>query len=114
MSSFEKNLSWWVALCMVLGVALGKLVPAFPEALGRLQYAQVSIPITILIWLMIYPMMMKVDFASIKDVGKSPTGLYLTWTANWLIKPFTMFGIAWLFFFVIFKSLISPVASPAN
>ncbi len=108
MSSFEKNLSWWVALCMLLGVALGKLVPALPEALGRLQYAQVSIPITILIWLMIYPMMMKVDFASIKDVGKSPTGLYLTWAANWLIKPFTMFGIAWLFFFVIFQSMISP------
>jgi arsenite transporter len=71
-----------------------------------LEYAKVSIPVAALIWIMIYPMMMKVDFKSVKHVGKNPQGLYLTWIVNWLIKPFTMFGIAWLFFYVIFKNLI--------
>jgi len=103
---FEKYLTLWVALCMVVGVLIGKFLPAIPNFLGRFEYAQVSIPIAILIWLMIYPMMMKVDFASIKNVGKNPKGLFVTWITNWFIKPFTMFGIAWLFFFVIFKSLI--------
>lgn len=103
---FEKYLTLWVALCMVVGVLIGKFLPAIPNFLGRFEYAQVSIPIAILIWLMIYPMMMKVDFASIKNVGKNPKGLFVTWITNWLIKPFTMFGIAWLFLFVIFKSLI--------
>ncbi len=81
-------------------------MPEIPAFLGRFEYANVSIPIALLIWLMIYPMMLKVDFPSIKNVGKNPNGLYITWIANWLIKPFTMFGIAWLFFFVIFKPLI--------
>ncbi len=71
-----------------------------------LEYAKVSIPVAALIWIMIYPMMMKVDFKSVKHVGKNPQGLYLTWIVNWLIKPFTMFGIAWVFFYVIFKNLI--------
>ena len=105
-SFFERNLTLWVALCMVGGVLIGRYLPVIPQTLSKFEYAQVSIPIAFLIWLMIYPMMMKVDFASIKDVGKSPKGLYLTWIVNWLIKPFTMFGIAWLFFFVIFKSII--------
>ena len=91
---------------MVVGVLIGKYLPSIPEFLGRYEYANVSIPIAILIWLMIYPMMLKVDFQSIKNVGKNPKGLYITWVTNWLIKPFTMFGIAWLFFFVIFKNLI--------
>ena len=103
---FDKYLTLWVALCMVVGVLIGKFLPAIPDFLGQFEYAQVSIPIAILIWLMIYPMMMKVDFASIKNVGKNPKGLFVTWITNWLIKPFTMFGIAWLFFFVIFKTLI--------
>jgi ACR3 family arsenite transporter len=103
---FEKYLTVWVALCMAVGVLIGKFLPAIPQFLGRFEYAQVSIPIAILIWLMIYPMMMKVDFASIKNVGKNPKGLYVTWITNWLIKPFTMFGIASLFFFVVFKTLI--------
>jgi len=103
---FEKYLTLWVALCMVLGVFIGKLLPAIPNFLGKFEYAQVSIPIAILIWLMIYPMMMKVDFASIKNVGKNPKGLYVTWVTNWLIKPFTMFAIAWFFFYVVFKALI--------
>lgn len=105
-SFFEKNLTVWVALCMVSGVAIGRYLPAVPEFLGRFEYARVSIPIAVLIWLMIYPMMMKVDFTSIKNVRKDPKGLYLTWVVNWLIKPFTMFGIAALFFFVVFKAFI--------
>ncbi|MDZ7667853.1 MAG: ACR3 family arsenite efflux transporter [Desulfotignum sp.] len=107
-SFFEKNLTVWVVLCMVAGVLIGKFLPAIPEVLSKFEYAQVSIPIAVLIWLMIYPMMMKVDFASIKDVGKNPTGLYVTWVVNWLIKPFTMFGIAAFFFYVVFKALIPP------
>ena len=103
---FEKYLTLWVALCMVAGVLIGQFLPGIPAFLGRFEYANVSIPIAILIWLMIYPMMLKVDFQSIKNVGKNPKGLFVTWVTNWLIKPFTMFGIAWLFFFVIFKTLI--------
>lgn len=103
---FEKYLTIWVVLCMVVGVLIGKFLPGIPDFLGRFEYAKVSIPIAILIWLMIYPMMLKVDFQSIKNVSKNPKGLFVTWVTNWLIKPFTMFGIAWLFFFVIFKALI--------
>ena len=103
---FEKYLTVWVILCMVAGVLIGRFLPGIPAFLGKFEYANVSIPIAILIWLMIYPMMLKVDFQSIKDVGKNPKGLFVTWVTNWLIKPFTMFGIAWLFFFVIFKTLI--------
>mgnify|MGYP002410387915 FL=1 len=91
---------------MAVGILIGKFLPAIPSLLGRFEYAQVSIPIAILIWLMIFPMMLKVDFKSIKNVGKNPKGLFVTWVTNWLIKPFTMFGIASLFFFVIFKTLI--------
>ncbi|MFO7659786.1 MAG: ACR3 family arsenite efflux transporter, partial [Candidatus Cloacimonadaceae bacterium] len=93
---------------MFTGILIGKFLPGIPNFLGKFEYARVSIPIAFLIWLMIYPMMMKVDFASIKNVGKNPKGLYVTWVTNWLIKPFTMYLIAWLFFFVIFKSLIPP------
>ncbi|MGE4485373.1 MAG: ACR3 family arsenite efflux transporter [Oscillospiraceae bacterium] len=103
---FEKYLTVWVILCMVTGVLIGRYLPVIPAFLGRFTYANVSIPIAVLIWLMIYPMMLKVDFQSIKNVGKNPKGLFVTWVTNWLIKPFSMFGIAWLFFFVIFKSLI--------
>ncbi len=105
---FERYLTLWVAICMVVGVLIGKFIPAIPSFLGQFQYAKVSIPIAILIWLMIYPMMMKVDFKSIKDVGKNPKGLFVTWVTNWLIKPFTMFGIAYLFFYVIFSTFITP------
>ena len=107
-SFFEKNLTLWVILCMIAGVLIGKFLPAIPAALAKFEYAKVSIPIAVLIWLMIYPMMMKVDFASIKNVGKNPTGLYITWVVNWLIKPFTMFGIAAFFFYVVFSALIPP------
>lgn len=103
---FERYLTIWVILCMIVGILVGKFLPMVPEFLNRFQYAQVSIPIAILIWLMIYPMMMKVDFSSIKGVGKNPKGLYVTWITNWLIKPFTMYGIAAFFFYVVFKTLI--------
>ena len=105
---FEKYLTLWVIICMGVGVLIGKYLPAVPQFLGKFEYANVSIPIAVLIWLMIYPMMMKVDFKSIKNVGKNPAGLFVTWVVNWLIKPFTMFAIASFFFFVVFKGLISP------
>jgi len=105
---FEKYLTLWVAICMVVGVLIGKFMPAVPAFLGKFEYANVSIPIAILIWLMIYPMMLKVDFQSIKNVGKNPKGLFVTWVTNWLIKPFSMFGIAAFFFYVVFKAMIPP------
>jgi arsenite transporter len=107
-SFFEKYLTIWVILCMAIGVSIGVFLPAIPKFLSRFEYANVSIPIAILIWLMIYPMMMKVDFKSIKNVRRNPKGLFITWISNWLIKPFTMYGIAYLFFFIIFKALIPP------
>ena len=103
---FEKYLTVWVILCMAAGVLIGRYLPGIPAFLGRLEYARVSIPIAVLIWLMIYPMMLKVDFQSIRHVGKNPKGLFVTWVTNWLIKPFTMFFIAWFFFYVVFKALI--------
>ncbi|MDD3703112.1 MAG: arsenical-resistance protein, partial [Victivallaceae bacterium] len=105
---FEKYLTLWVAMCMIAGVLIGKFLPEFPAFLENFEYYQVSVPIALLIWLMIYPMMMKVDFESIRDIGKNPKGLFVTWVVNWLIKPFTMYGIAALFFYVIFKNWITP------
>lgn len=107
-SFFQRYLSLWVFLCMVAGVCIGKFLPAVPAALGTLEVAGISIPIAILIWVMIYPMMLKVDFQSVKEVGQNPKGLVLTWVVNWLIKPFTMYGISYLFLFVLFKAFISP------
>ena len=104
----QKYLSVWVIICMVIGVLLGRFLPQVPEFLNRFEYARVSVPMAILIWLMIYPMMMKVDFQSVKNVGKNPKGLFVTWVTNWLIKPFSMYGIASLFFLVVFKAFIMP------
>ena len=106
MRFFEKYLTLWVALCIVAGIAVGQLLPTIPETFGRWEYANVSIPIAVLIWLMIYPMMLKVDFQSVRNVARQPKGIIVTCTTNWLVKPFTMFGIAWLFFFVVFQSWI--------
>ena len=103
---FQRYLTIWVALCMVAGVLIGKFLPAIPGFFSQFEYANVSIPTAILIWIMIYPMMMKVDFESVKYVGKNPKGLYVTWITNWLIKPFTMFAIASFFFYVVFRGLI--------
>lgn len=98
----------WVILCMIAGVLIGRFLPQVPEFLNRLEYAKVSVPMAVLIWLMIYPMMMKVDFRSVRNVGRNPKGLFVTWAVNWLIKPFTMYGVASLFFFVVFKAFITP------
>ena len=105
-SFFDRYLSIWVALCIIAGIAVGKLLPQIPEFLGKLEYANVSIPIAILIWIMIFPMMLKIDFSSVVNAVKMPKGLSITLIVNWLIKPFTMFGIAWLFFHIIFKQII--------
>lgn len=105
---FEKYLTVWVILCMAAGILIGKFLPGIPDFLGQFEYAKVSIPVAILIWIMIYPMMMKVDFQSIKNVGKNPKGLFVTWVTNWLIKPFTMYAIAAFFFYVVFKTIIPP------
>lgn len=105
-SFFQKYLTIWVTLCIVVGIAVGIFFPCIPYALSCYEYAHVSIPVAILIWLMIYPMMLKVDFESVKNVGRHPKGLVVTCVTNWLVKPFTMFGIAWLFFHVVFKALI--------
>jgi arsenite transporter len=103
---FERYLTIWVALCIVAGVALGQFLPQIPETLSRFEVASVSIPVAILIWFMIYPMMVQIDFSSIVRAGRQPKGLTITLVVNWLIKPFTMFLIAWLFFKFIFAPLI--------
>ncbi len=107
-SSFQKYLSVWVLLCMAVGILIGKFLPAAPTFLDKLSIAGISIPIAILIWVMIYPMMMKVDFQSVKQVGKNPKGLFVTWIVNWLIKPFTMYAISSFFLFTVFKAFITP------
>ena len=108
---FDKYLSVWVILCIAIGVAVGKFLPAIPDTLSKFEYANVSIPVAVLIWLMIYPMMLKVDFTSIVNVTKKPKGLTVTTVTNWLIKPFTMYGIAFLFFKIIFESFIPATLS---
>jgi len=108
---FERYLSVWVGLCMLVGVLLGKALPAWTGQLRTMEFgagSQINIPIAVLIWLMIVPMMMKVDFASIRNVGQKPRGLLVTLFVNWLVKPFSMALIAWLFFRVIFSAWISP------
>ena len=103
---FERYLSAWVALCIVVGVALGQWWPAFPASLQRLTYAEVSIPIAVLIWLMIFPMMLQIDFGSVLAVRRQPKGLTITLVVNWLIKPFSMLFFAWLFLQVLFAPFI--------
>lgn len=109
LSFFDRHLSIWVVLCMAVGTLVGKCLPAVPAALGRLEVAHISLPMAFLIWLMIFPMMLKVDFASIRNVGREPRGLFVTWGVNWIVKPFTMFAVAWFFFHVAFRPWI-----PAN
>ena len=111
MGLFERFLSLWVALCIVSGITLGSLFPGVFQTFASLEYASVNLPVAVLIWLMIYPMMVQVDFASIKDVGKRPKGLLLTLVINWLIKPFTMAALGWLFFRVLFADLVDPATA---
>jgi len=111
MNVFERYLSVWVAGCMLLGVLIGKTLPGMVGVLRDLQLgegSQINIPIAILIWLMIYPMMLKIDFASIRGVGRRPRGLIVTLIVNWLVKPFSMAFLGWLFFKHIFLPLIGP------
>ena len=103
---FEKYLTLWVAICIVVGVLIGVYLPQIPQTLDKFTYAQVSIPVAILIWLMIYPMMLKIDFSAIKDATKQKKGLIITCTTNWLIKPFTMYAIAYFFLIIVFKNII--------
>jgi len=111
LSLFERYLSLWVAACMAVGVLVGKALPGLIDTLRRLEFgqgSQINVPIAVLIWLMIIPMMMKVDFASIRDVGRRPRGLFVTLVVNWLVKPFSMAAIAWGFFRVVFAPWIAP------
>jgi len=108
MGIFERYLTVWVILCIIIGIMIGNWIPIIPETLSKFEYANVSIPVAILIWLMIYPMMLKIDFSSIVNATKKPKGLTVTTITNWLIKPFTMYLIATFFFKIAFKGLISP------
>ena len=103
---FERYLSLWVALCIVAGTLIGNAWPSVATALSKFTYAQISIPVAILIWLMIYPMMLQIDFASLKRVGEKKQGLIVTTVTNWLIKPFTMYAIAWFFLNIVFTKWI--------
>lgn len=103
---FARYLSLWVAICIGLGVAIGVIFPQVPDFLGKMEYANVSIPVALLIWLMIYPMMLKVDFKSVVNAGRKPRGLVITLVINWLVKPFTMYLIAAFFLKVVFRTFI--------
>ena len=111
MSIFERYLTIWVAVCMIAGVVLGKLFPSLSAAPSAMEFAEgshVNIPIVVLIWLMIFPMMLKIDFSSILQVGKNPKGLFITLFVNWMVKPFSMFLLGLFFFKVVFAQWISP------
>lgn len=104
---FERYLTIWVALCIVIGLLIGQYIPALPQTLSQWEYANVSIPMSVLIWLMIWPMMMKIDFKSVMNVGRNPKGIIITCVTNWIIKPFTMFVIAKFFLCFVFAPFIS-------
>ena len=108
MGLFERYLSFWVGLCIVTGIGLGTLMPGLFQGIAAIEYASVNLVVALFIWVMIYPMMVNVDFASLKDVGKKPKGLIVTLVVNWLIKPFTMAALGILFFEHIFAGLIDP------
>jgi len=109
MGIFERLLSLWIALAITAGVALGALFPAVAQGLAGLEFARINLPIALLIWGMIYPMMLAVDFSSIKGLRRQPKGLFITVVVNWLIKPLTMMAIAWLFMRGLFGAWI-PIA----
>jgi ACR3 family arsenite transporter len=108
MGVFERYLSVWVGLSILAGLFLGNLFPSIFNLIAGLEYAHVNLLIAIFIWLMIYPMMVQVDFTAIKDIGKRPQGIWLTLVINWLIKPFTMAALGWLFFKVFFAGWVDP------
>ena len=102
MGMFERYLSVWVATCIAAGVILGNLVPSVFASIAGWEFAHVNLVVAVLIWVMIFPMMVQVDFSAVKDVGKKPKGIALTLIINWLVKPFTMAALGWLFFKGIF------------
>ncbi|GJL83040.1 MAG: arsenical-resistance protein [marine bacterium B5-7] len=106
MGLFERYLTLWIGLCIVAGVVLGNLYPAIFQIIASLEYAHVNLVVALFIWVMIYPMMVQIDFSAIRDVGKKPKGLLLTLVVNWLIKPFTMAALGWLFFKIIFADIV--------
>lgn len=108
MGLFERYLSVWVGLCIITGLLFGNWMPGVFQAIAEIEYAHVNLAVAVLIWIMIYPMMVQIDFSAIKDVGRRPKGLVLTLVINWLIKPFTMAALGWLFFKVIFADWVDP------
>lgn len=108
MGIFERYLSLWVALCIAAGVVLGNWAPDAFSVIAELEWAHVNLVVAALIWIMIYPMMVQIDFSAVKNVGRKPQGLVLTLVVNWLIKPFTMAALGWLFFKVIFEPGVEP------
>jgi ACR3 family arsenite transporter len=108
MGLFERYLSIWVGLAIIAGIIAGNSLPDAFAVIADLEFAHVNVVIAVLIWLMIYPMMVQIDFSSLKDVGKKPKGLVLTLVVNWLIKPFTMAFLGWLFFKVLFADWVDP------
>src|SRR5690554_5341831 len=106
MGLFERYLSLWVGLAIVVGVGLGLVAPGLFEVVSRFEWARVNLVVAVLIWLMIYPMMLKLEPSCLKDVGKKPKGLALTLVVNWLIKPFTMAALGVLFFKFVFADLV--------
>ena len=111
MSFFDRYLSVWVGLCMLAGVLIGRLLPEPVVALRSMEVSHINLPIAGLIWLMIYPMMLKVDFSSILKVGRHPRGLFITVFVNWLVKPFSMALLGWVFFKLLFLPLIGAEAA---
>ena len=109
MGVFERYLSLWVALCIVVGTAIGRLSPGLVGGLSRLEVSYVNLPMAVLIWLMIYQMMLRIDFAALRDVGREPRGILVVLFVNWLVKPFSMAFLGWLFFKHLFAGMISPV-----
>ncbi|MAY41624.1 ACR3 family arsenite efflux transporter [Neptuniibacter sp. UBA847] len=108
MGMFERYLSIWVGICILIGVSVGNTFPSIFHLIAKLEYAHVNLVVALFIWVMIYPMMIQIDFAAVKDVGKRPKGLVLTLVINWLIKPFSMALLGWLFFRVLFADFVDP------
>ncbi|AJD49966.1 bile acid:sodium symporter [Isoalcanivorax pacificus W11-5] len=111
MGLFERYLSVWVGLCIIAGVIAGLALPELFTAIAALEYAHVNLVVAVFIWAMIYPMMVQVDFAAVRDIGKRPQGIWLTLVVNWLIKPFTMAALGWLFFRVLFAGLVDEASA---
>lgn len=111
MGRFERYLSIWVALAIILGMTTGSLFPTVYEAIANLTYAHVNLVVAVFIWAMIYPMMVQIDFSALREVGREPRGLALTLVINWLIKPFTMAALGWLFFKVLFADWVDPATA---